>query len=67
MPKLIVIDQILIPKRNPRHALEHQGTNVMHDTPFASGLRSRSRIFLFQQELSPISEPDVPARVRYAG
>ena len=67
MPKLIVIDQIFIAQRNPRHALEHQGTNVMRDTPFASGLRSRSRIFLFQKEFSPISEPDAPARVRYAG
>ncbi|MFT8643118.1 MAG: hypothetical protein ABF854_01820 [Gluconacetobacter sp.] len=42
MPKLIVIDPILIPLRNPRHAPEHQGANVMRDK---MGCVATSRVF----------------------
>ena len=39
MPKLIVIDRILIPQRNPRLAVEHQVTTVMRDKMGGAGIR----------------------------
>jgi hypothetical protein len=38
MPEMVVIDQILVSQRNPRHALEHQRANIMLDEMGRTGI-----------------------------